>query len=349
MSGDTHPQIYGCGLASVAGATTPEAAKAILKGQPFFHRVRECVGADGQDQIMAAKIPYFEERDIITRLRRLFDEAYQECLQSLDGKMATSQKVTLHLALPVWMNQSTDLKQAFQDRFNQDTPELVLNVICYFEGPTGGLTAFIEACKEIREGKKSAALVCGLDSHIAPWLIDAMQFTTGVIGKGNPYGTVPGEAAAMVFLSSKSHMGAAKSLGTIRTLATLEEKQQPMDVNGSIMGAALSSCFRGVIERLPEGVHPELVLGDLNGQRHRAEEYGYALSSLKDAGEAFLDPVILPVSIGDVGVACGLLMIIVGLYYEYQEYPVSILWGSCPSGMRYAASLEVTQEKNNTL
>lgn len=111
------------------------------------------------------------------------------------------------------------------------------------------------------------------------------------------------------------------------------------------LGEGLAAAFRGATKTLGGDVKLDQVLCDMNGERYRGNEYGFAVlrspGLLKDAAK-FEAPADCW---GDVGAASGPLyasLVIEAEARGYSRGPLSLIWTSSAMGQRAAALLRHT-------
>jgi 3-oxoacyl-[acyl-carrier-protein] synthase-1 len=207
-------------------------------------------------------------------------------------------------------------------------------------GSCGVLSLCAEAVRLLREGRIQHAIVGGVDSHLFPAWLAPLDRAYRIRSARNLDGFCPGEAAAWVLLESpaKSGQRSLRPWAAIRTIASTTSTPGP---TGHDAGVGLTDVLRQVIPARAEG--PSLVVCDLNGERGRAEEWGYALSRL---GRALPGPLALehPAAIlGDVGAATGAVLLAMTAHYlhtKHSERSAGVVWAASDEGERCAVLLE---------
>ena len=169
-------------------------------------------------------------------------------------------------------------------------------------GHASGALALERALRDLADARVDTALVGGVDS----WLdAQTLQWLTN-IGRlkcdAYPSGFMPGEAAAFVALCRRADAGASVvPIGSVRIddeprslLSGLPSFGEGL---GRVLGAALDA---------PEPVSDRAwIVSDLNGETHRANEWGHALVRVRPGRDALDAPQLwMPAaSFGDVGAA----------------------------------------------
>lgn len=302
-------EIFAHGLCCGLGNQPETASAAYFAEIRCLHRESGIIGADGQEQLTASIWPMHERPHYIKRLRSLFDQAYSHCLTQLKETSAEDKKFELYLALPAWLKHSEKMLTLFKDNFEQNLPENISNILYFHEDHAGGFLALANALNHIQESIQEGIFVCGLDSYMAHFILDMHQINNQLIDESNPYGMVPGEAAGIIFVSHQTFMETGDAIGQPLIISTDDETEKPGDNNRAIMGKALVNCLNDILPMLPEDTLPGLVMGDLNGHRHRSEEYGYACASLPRLNQVLSNISSPALSIGDIGAATGIVML----------------------------------------
>ncbi|MBZ4415993.1 hypothetical protein [Myxococcus sp. RHSTA-1-4] len=213
-------------------------------------------------------------------------------------------------------------------------------------GHAAALEALREAVTRIgRTGRCPLVIVGGVDSYHDLETLDWLRENNQWLEAGSRTGFVPGEAAAFVALMDASE---ARRLGltpaaTVRTAATARERRL-INTDALNLGEGLTSAVSEALAPL-DGTREtvENILCDINGDRYRAEEWGFVALRL---GQAFRDASAYhtPVrSCGDVGAATGALNLVMSAQSWRRRYargPRALVWGSSDAGLRAAALLE---------
>jgi 3-oxoacyl-[acyl-carrier-protein] synthase-1 len=208
-----------------------------------------------------------------------------------------------------------------------------------------GISALARAVALVAERPSEPCLVGGVDSYLSAgtlaWLHGREQLKSG----GNRWGFVPGEAAAFAVIASPSLVSARglSPAAWVLSAATAREEVTPC---GSVplLGKGLSAALAGALVALVGDARVDEVVCDLNGERWRGDEAGFALAR---ASRRFVDPgrMTAPaLSFGDVGAASGALWLAVAAHAGARGYargPRVLVWTSAEGGARAAALLDV--------
>jgi hypothetical protein len=117
----------------------------------------------------------------------------------------------------------------------------------------------------------------------------------------NPYGSVPSEGACFLLLASEETIPEQAPIGQILSVFRSKELEDITRPRG-IIGRGLAKAFRDAAGYAP----PDRLISDLNGERWRAEEFGFAVSAagapISDLASIVETPALY---LGDCGVAAG--------------------------------------------
>lgn len=215
------------------------------------------------------------------------------------------------------------------------------------EHGSAGLCALEGAWTALRERRVDVAVVAGVGVHSDVESLARGRLERRVLGGSSSFGTVPGEAAVvLVFASDEGRRRlAAPSLARLLAVAQAEEAT-PFGGPLPCTADGLVRAVRAVLEALPEGERAARVFCDLNNERQRTDEWGFALprvSARLAAPGAFVTPVS---AFGDVGAPSGLLLVALASALCSRLEPVAahgLIWTSSRERARAAALLAVGQ------
>ncbi len=282
------------------------------------------------------------------RMLALATSALREVLGKVLPANEPPAVVHLLLALP-------DFRPGFDKREGEDLlRELQSTSIpgvarLQIEPVAGGHGAFFvaldAATRRIAERRIEWCVVGGVDSHFESRTLAWMEAEGLLAREGVRNGFIPGEAAGMLALSSRGERvrRGLPALARVRAVACGREPRS-IDSDAGLLGEGLSD----VVRRVTDGLHAAAdrvhdIYCDINGERHRSDEWGFTALRLPTA---FRDPTDYrtPVSCwGDVGAASGALGCMLATQAWSRRYargPRALVWGSSPSGLRGAAVLE---------
>lgn len=297
------PQIYAAGLVCPLGKTLDEAAQAYASSRYALKRDQKLYGIDALPITLAYVWPYDDPRDYAQRLALLLHGAAEQCFDALE-RLAPQRRIPFYILAPAWLRASPALKD-FARKIGD--PHIFLNpdASIHFGGHADFIPLMANVSAHIRDGKIDAALVCALDSFIEPQILDALSLSNAILNEENPYGFVPSEAGAALLLSNESFaQSRVAPIGAIGETATAQEAEDIKDPQG-IIGRALAQCFE-----IAENQNIQRILIDLNGERWRAEEFGFALAAKAKAAliDCAANPDAPAAQMGDVGAATGAVL-----------------------------------------
>lgn len=229
-----------------------------------------------------------------------------------------------------------------------DARFLPARVLPWMGGHAGGILAIEAAARMIAEDRADLVLAGGVDSYLEPETLEWLDETEQLHSEDNIYGFCPGEAAGFVLMTAP---GTARKLG-LRPLLELAGCGSGIETNlirteDIVLGEGLSAAFReaGSAAGLAGDQRIDRILCDMNGERYRGNEYGFAALKatglFRDAGD-FEAPADCW---GDVGAASGPLHVALIAEAEsrgYSKGPLSLVWASSAAGQRGAAILRRT-------
>lgn len=293
---------------------------------------------------------------VIDRVIAMATSALEEICTKVDFNQLELGDVSLFLALPEtrpgW---DEDDIQSVENTFHQLSLPIKFNSIAVLpRGHASGLIALSMAAASINDGQSEICIVLGVDSYsdfeTLQWLDNNKQLANAY----NRGAFFPGEAAGAVVIAPLKTLSRYKleSLGSIRSLA-LSTETKKIKTDTLCLGEGLTECVKEVVNslRIPEQTI-DGVICDINGERYRAEEWGFVILR---CAEAFVDPTDydLPAAYwGDVGAASGPLFIGLavtagkGNWAKGNRY---MIWNSSESGQRAAALLEINNTQNGEI
>lgn len=224
-------------------------------------------------------------------------------------------------------------------------------VAAVLRGHAGGLQAIEQAAQRIRDGREPVCIVGGADSYWQPQTLAWLSREQRLRVTGARSGFFPGEASGFVLLASDA---ARRQLG-LPSLALLRAAHSHVEAvrvgsDEDCLGVGLAELLsRVAASGLAAGERIDELYGDLNGERYRTDEWGFAL--LRAAG-SFRDPtasIHIPADAwGDVGAASGPLFVALASRAWARGYargPLALAFAGSDSGARAAVLLERGSER----
>lgn len=215
------------------------------------------------------------------------------------------------------------------------------DVVLTATGHAGGLACLAAAQEALTSGAADLCLVGGVDSYLEPETMEWLDDEGLLLSQANRWGFVPGEGAGFSLLASESaavRLGAA-DLGRVLTVATAIEPHHARS-GGVCVGKGLAAAMRGALDAAPGRV--DQLLGDLNGTRYRADEYGFAITRL-GGRLGGLATTALSSSWGDIGAATVPLLVSFVVRTALRGFPKgprTLIWASSEGGARGAAVVD---------
>ena len=212
-------------------------------------------------------------------------------------------------------------------------------------GHAGALAGLERAVRDIGQGTYDLCIVGGVDSYLEAdtldWLDGEKRLARAEIRSGFP----PGEGAAMLAVASDAARSALglPSLARVRTVACAREKRDPKCDEG-LLGEGLTEALRRAAATLrPSGEVLADVYLDINGERSRTDDWGFALMR---TAKAFRDGTDYRTAVslcGEIGAASGALSCVLAVQAWQRGYghgALALASGSSWGGLRGAALLE---------
>jgi 3-oxoacyl-[acyl-carrier-protein] synthase-1 len=227
-----------------------------------------------------------------------------------------------------------------------DSLSEIIEVRQWMGGHAGGIAAMETAQRLIAEGSAEIVLAAGVDSYLGPETLEWLDETEQLHSEENIYGFCPGEAAGAVLITRAD---TARMLGRVPLLELVSvgsgiEKNR-IKTEDICIGEGLAAAFRAAATPLDGKEKVDRILCDMNGERYRGNEYGFAV--LKNAG-LFRNAADFEAPAdcwGDVGAASGPLyacLIVEAEARGHSKGPLTLIWAGSEAGQRSAAVLRRT-------
>jgi 3-oxoacyl-[acyl-carrier-protein] synthase-1 len=308
-------------------------------GARHIHKERALIGPDGLPPRVATSIPFTACRDLEERLWRLFEMAYSD-IASCGPHPAGRWSADLVLSRAVARHPGRD---GLLSRLRAHDGGL--DVTVSYGGAAEALSRVAGAARRVEEGEADALLVGSVDSLLPPETLDLLWTQHRVLTRDNPYGLIPGEAACLLLVAHPAVMGDARALGRVDAAFEAREDEDVAAPRG-ILGRGLAAVLR------PAGAHrpPSRWMLDLNGERWRAEELGFAVAAagapVTDLAADLETPSLY---LGDTGAAMGAVMPALALgdpprRGHPRRGPVSLISAASYEGARAAIFVERIEE-----
>jgi len=211
------------------------------------------------------------------------------------------------------------------------------------QGHAAAIAAIRQAHEHLQRREVPLVIIGGVDSYITEDTLLWLEETGRRMSPAVRAGFVPGEGAAFLALCTTS-FARAKGLAPLAEISAVAcVHETPSDDDEPELGEALMAAIVRAVAQ-PDGSEEfvDEIYCDINGQRHRSEEWGFAALRL---GRALRDASAYhsaAASWGDVGAAAGALNLILCVQawrLGYAKGQRALVWGSSEAGLRAAALL----------
>jgi hypothetical protein len=295
--------ILSAGLVCPAGPNLEGAIANYRSNRTFFRKEPALIGADGLPPILAAV--HELHLNYVDRLTRLLRGAIDDCLKPLS--LVEGTKFVAHVLLPPVMVDSPS-RRPFEI-WLRTNPHPHVSRFNLWAGGSADALGLIETLARQTQGEPH--LLVALDSLIHHELIDVLAYEERILNRYNPYGFIPGEAAVSLLLSSETREpNPSAPLGRILVLSQNVEREDPVAPH-AVRGRALADCVRACAAYGPFAK----AVAHLNGERNRAEEFGFASAAAPaSVTESLMDPEVLALKMGDLGCAASLVGLTLALH-----------------------------------
>ncbi len=326
--GELH--IVGMGAMTPAGACAAVSCASVAAG---LGRATLHERADGSSCHVAFVSALEPGSSRIARMRELLQGALQECAESLPRAYE----------VPVWLAVPADATGrqllAPEARFGRLICSTLQEVA---EGNASGILAIERVAQLLAEGQLELACVAGVDVKTDEETLEALAARRLLLSEDRPWGFVPSEGAGALLLASE-RMCRVLGLSRLgRVLAVASQTETATQRGLPIIGRALSRACHTVLDQLPKGLLVGDIYCDLNGERSRADDWGYTApriaAACRDASEASAPAL----QWGDLGHATGPLLVEVALTAFLgggAQGQHALVWCASEEGMRGALLL----------
>jgi 3-oxoacyl-[acyl-carrier-protein] synthase-1 len=142
------------------------------------------------------------------------------------------------------------------------------------------LIAIREAIDDLESGKVDRCIVGGVDSFLEPFSLEWAIKKNRLKGEDTPCGFLPGEAAVFIELQRSNSRGKiAEPVEAILTEPAFDQEPANAQAGEISLGVGLASVIKKVLSYNHEAMIG-LVIGNLNGEVGRAQDWGYAVNRL---------------------------------------------------------------------
>ncbi len=262
--------ISGVGLCCSLGQNFADASKAYAAGEVNFEKSDKVVGPDGMPLRLAPVFGFHDIHNYEVRLQRLFQCAMDD-LAAQTGP--AREPMPLRLIIPGWLK-GNPIEAAFSKWILAEYGGRVKAVDLISSENAMLLSDLARALLTVNEGETPAMLVGAVDSFMHAELIDALALNNRLLCRTQPHGVIPSEAAALFRVCLPQLAAAEAPGGEIAAVWTGRETEPITDAKG-ILGRGLAKPFSAALSERT----PQRLMIDLNGERWRSEELGFALAA----------------------------------------------------------------------
>ena len=343
-------EILGVGLHCSLGKGFSQACNAYFANERNFVKSRKGpIGLDGAPMTLSCAIPFEDVRNFELRLQKLFAGAADDLTA-----IGVPAPVPLRLVVPRWLA-NHDIGKRLHIWIGDTYRSLFSGVEMLTDGDTLALYEIVRGANEISGGQFPGLVIGAIDSFMDAELLDLLAMNGRIYARQTPYGLVPGEAAALFFIGKAD--GANRPVGTLKALFTGFETEKLSAPQG-IVGRGLAKPLRQAFETFA----PDRFLTDLNGERWRSEDLGFALSGALIPERLVADFETPLGNTGDCGAANGMILASFALTPKVSQataaagqnsdpsddciHVTSIVSTSHPDGPRCVAAIESYRKKD---
>ena len=339
--------IVALGARTPVGLTAESSAAAVrgrisrIREHPFMVDIRGELVRVARDELLDPLLPTSGRQ---FELARSALEQVVLKIQAPKGKLAGQFPLLLGMTQDRYAWADSQAKQLIQQLAGE--PSFGLdgwNIQPIREGHASALEAMRHAYHGITHGQYPLCVVGGVDSlvdaHTLVWLDGQGRLAADTVRSGFP----PGEGASFIALASNSarvYLG-LPSLAIVRGAASnIELKLR--NAAEVCLGEGLTGAIANAVAQLTPGRIVDQIFCDINGERYRTEEWGFAL--LRNQEHFRTTSYTTAVAEwGDVGAASGALLTtlaVQGWARGYAQGTLSLIWASSDGGLRSAVVLE---------
>ena len=338
----------GLGANTAVGKTASSTTAAVRANVARTGEHPEALLRDGEPMVVAMAPGLEPDLTGGQRLARLLAPALQDAVDPLEDTPGEVAPLPLLMALPEPRPGLDDDAPRVAAAALADLPlahVALADVEARATGHAAGLAALGEALALLGD-ENELCLVAGADSLVEPETLAWLASKDLVLSGSSPHGFIPGEGAACLLLATAAAASRLDlpCLGRVRAVA---EARELHTIYGQTVctGQGLTTAWREALEGLPEGAVIHQLVGDMNGQPYRGEEYAYALIRNRERFAETVDLLAPADRWGDVGAASAVLAVVLASCAGIRGYapgPNTLVWASSVDGLRGAAVIDTS-------
>lgn len=334
--------IVGLGARTPVGLRAPTSACAIRAGITRLGEHPYMVDLAG-DPLVVGMDQTIEEHPCLERMARLARSAILEAIEGLP--LDPRQALPVYLGLPqIDRYFSAHDSEALCRRLATEPGAVPLTPYPVAEGGAAAAVGLERAVAALRAGMVSCCVVAGVDSFLDPDRLEALDRDRRIIASGARWGFTPGEGAGALVVCSGTFARNLRLpvLAWIRGLASAVEPS-PMHSQGICTGEGLARAMQAAAAGAGAQVTKQYC--DINGERYRELEVGYAI--LRAPRAAFVDSLdyVAPADAwGHVGAASIPLLTALPIVAHARGFSPGawpMVWSGSESGRRGVLVLQL--------
>jgi 3-oxoacyl-[acyl-carrier-protein] synthase-1 len=339
---DTSTYVIGMGAASSIGRTVWTNAAAARAGMCGFREHPFMVDSVGE-AMRVAGAPWLDVGlGGAARLQELLFPVIDEALQPLQSYLERL-RVPLMIALPPPRPGrpeplAGEMEEAIAERYG-NLFEPILPFAC---GHAGGILAIREATRRLAGGQPRCCIVAGVDSYLEPETLEWVEACDQLHGAGpenNAWGFIPGEAAGALLLGNQALASRMTDVLAVVIGVGVAQETKLIKSDAVCIGEGLTRAFREALAAVPVTDRIDNIFCDQNGEKYRADEYGFATLRTKERFHSIGDFHTLADCWGDIGAAGAVMHATAAVICHRKRYgkgSLSLLCASSEGGERGA-------------
>lgn len=210
---------------------------------------------------------------------------------------------------------------------------------------SSGLTGLEQACVKLMNGEAEFCIAGGVDSCFDPARISLLESKNRLKTPDNSFGFIPGEAAGFVLVTTiqKAKHYKLPILADIVAISTTNE-ENTIDKDTVCTGEGLTKAMDEVLQHISPEYQVNQIFCDLNGERYRSDEYGFAYLKNRKYFNSPDDFIAPSNHWGDIGAATAPNLINLAIeagQKKYSKGPYNLVWTSSDAGERSALLLKL--------
>lgn len=313
------------------GASTPlgndawSTAAAVRAGISAFTHHPYMVDTAGQPMRVAMSPSIDPTLQGVDRLEALLHPSLAEALLPLSARDRTPPRVGLALAVSCpRAGVATQWPEQLLQGIARRHAHAFQTQSVFAAGHASALLGVDAACATLRRGELDAYLIAGVDSHLEPETLEALEARDQLHGAGllnHAWGFIPGEASGAIVLMRES-VARACGLPPLATVLGTGAASEPRRINTETvcLGEGLTQACGQALVALPAGRRVTDVYCDMNGEPYRADEYGFTALRLNGHFASASDFVAPADCWGDVAAAGGVLHLVLACAAKAKRY-----------------------------